>query len=162
MNLFKREPELMPQQPQLPQPPAQPARRPQRISEAAAQAAQHVLNLEDQNEELRQQYAQALNHIAVLETYIQDNKRTIAELTAERDDYKHHYSHIYTSLQNAGAILVDCMRAPPRAERNGESDERIQSAVGNLEQQLIIEQVATPPAAAEAGATANAPPENKT
>lgn len=152
MNLFKKEPEMV----QLPAAPAQPARRPQRISEAAAQAAQHVIELEDQNETLRQQYAQALNHIAVLETFIQDGKRTIAELTAERDDYKHHYTHIYTSLQNAGSILVDCMRAPPRAEQNGGNDERIKSAVGDLEQTLIIGQqpIIDPPAGAAADAKA--------
>lgn len=151
MSFLRKEPEPS----QLPIPQPQPQRRPQRISEDAARAAQHVINLEEDNDHLRAENGLLRNRITFLDSVIADMKKAALELQAERDDYKHHYSHIYTSLQNAGAILVDCMRAPPRAERNGETDERIKSAVGNLEQQLIVDPPQQP-GATEAGAVADA------
>lgn len=129
----KKEPEPQP----LPMP--APQRQRMRISEQAAVAAQHVIDLEDENEQLRQQYGVALSRIAMLETHIHDLKRSAVELGQERDDYKHHYTYIWGALQNAGAILVECMRVPPRAERNGENDGAIKSALGNLEQELTGE-----------------------
>lgn len=122
---------------------APPQRRQMHISEQAAIAAQHVLNLESENEQLRQQYGVALNRIALLEMHVQDMKRSMIEIGQERDDYKHHYSYIWGALQNAGAIIVECMRVPPRAvaqENGGEvSNERIKGAVDKLEKELVAE-----------------------
>lgn len=117
--------------------PMAPQRKQQRISEAAAQAAQHVINLEDENDQLRQQFSVLQNRVALLEAQANDLKRANHELTLERDDYKHHYTHIYNSLQNAGAILVRCMDAPARArDNNGESNARIEEALNNLENEI--------------------------
>jgi len=143
MSLFnsgKKEPQTVAApEPHVPMP--MPQRRQavqQRISEEAARAAQHVIDVEDENEQLRQQYAIALNRIALLEQHIQDYKRVAMELAQERDDYKHYYSHIATSLQNARSILDRVADVPPRAD-NGENNERVKQAVRGLEEALTSE-----------------------
>jgi chromosome segregation ATPase len=100
-------------------------------SEAAAQAAQHVHDLQTELEITHNDLTAAMNRIHLLDERVKMIQEDNDKLMRDRDYHKAEHTRIETSLRNAATLLVDIMRpiAPP--DSSG-----VQAAVSGLEADL--------------------------
>lgn len=138
MNFLKpKEQTQMEDQKQTPVLQAPIARRPRPLSEVAAQAAEHVNQIEMALEEALEKLAQERNRSHLLAERCSMLEGDLKEMMAQRDYHKQAHVLIVGSLRNSATILLDCLReTPPSAEPAQAPPAQIEAAIAGLAKDL--------------------------
>lgn len=108
-----------------------PIRRPRPLSEVAAQAAQHVSDLEQDRDDAIARLNEALNRNHLLEERVQMLTHDLQQMESQRDYHRDRHSQIEASLRNSAAIILDVLREP-----RPEMDTKIAAVADAVERDL--------------------------
>jgi len=120
-----------------PMPPAPIPLKRRPLSEAAAQAAQHVDDLEKDLAHALQELGAARAYIQVLEERVKMIQSDNAMLVKDRDYHKELHDKIRNSLQNCGSILLSVMNDEVKSKDTIAREMTIEKSLADVEQIIV-------------------------